>query len=148
MNFGSGAGAGEASGAAVASGAAKVEGWPKFGAGAAKANEASGWNKLALGAGAAEKSAATLRTGGWVPGTESCALAAHAAPSIKDITASCLFMILPSEVRPHAWNRPLCYGKQDHGTLSTSFRYQLQRKGSEIRTRPPLANGDVRFVGA
>src|SRR5580658_10153431 len=97
MNVGSGAGEGEASGSAVASGAAK-EGWAKFGAGAAKANAESGWNKLALGAGAAEKSAATLRTGGWLPGTDSCALAAHAAPSTKNTTASCLFMILPSEV--------------------------------------------------
>src|ERR1700734_1106692 len=135
MNFGSGAGEGEASGRAVASEAAK-EGWAKLGAGAA--NAASGWNKLALGAGPTEKSAATLRIAGWLPGTDSCALAAHAAPSTNDITASCLFMIVPSEVRPHAWNRPLCYGKQHHGSLSTSFRYPVTNKVKRDKGSPVI----------
>src|SRR5271170_1012953 len=120
MNFGSGAGKGEASGMALATGKAKAGNGAKFGV--AKSALAGGWNKPSLTVGAAEKSAATLRSTDWLTGTASCALAAYPVPSIRNATASCLFMVLPSEVRPHAWNRPLCYGKQDRGPLSTFFR--------------------------
>src|SRR5690348_7933133 len=120
-NLGVGAGVGEASELALAADGAAAGGNVRF-AGAASKLLDNGWTSVSGSDDDAENCAAALRFAGGLSGISYCPLATQAVPSSTLATRICLFMILPSEVRPHAWNRPLCYGKQDRGALSTFFR--------------------------